>query len=425
MEKQILLIGAGKSTIFLIQFLKKKAVEHNWFIFVTDANEALAQSKWNESPNGLAMGLAIEDETERRKWISKVDLVISMLPANLHFTVAQDCVDIGKPLFTASYLDEGLRSLEKQVIDKGLLFMGELGLDPGIDHMSAMEIIHRIKAKGGQITSFKSHCGGLIAPESDTNPWHYKISWNPRNIILAGKAGALYLDNGKEKQIPYETLFANPGSIEVKNYGSYGFYPNRNSLQYIDTYQLQGIENFVRTTLRHPHFFKGWQQIVELGLTDETIITIPPRTSIKNWYQALAINNIQDTIVQEQFDFLKFDSDTIIPPTLQSNAAILQWILEDKWKLLHVDKDLIIMVHEFEYLIDGKKHTLQSDLVVKGIDDQYTAMAKTVGLPLAIAACLYLEGKIPLKGIHIPIYPEIYKPVLSALQEEGIQFIEH
>lgn len=425
MEKQILLIGAGKSATFLMQYLQKKAIQNNWHIYVTDANANLAKAKWNNRSHGEAFGLDIEDATERSKWITKVDLVISMLPAHLHLTVAKDCVQFGKPLFTASYLDEGIRSLEAQIKAKGLLFMGELGLDPGIDHMSAMEIIHRIQSKGGKITSFKSHCGGLIAPSSDTNPWHYKISWNPRNIILAGKAGAIYLENGKEKQIQYAQLFAHPGQIEVSAYGKYGYYPNRNSLQYIETYQLEGITDFVRTTIRHSDFFKGWQFIIDMGLTDETIFDLAPQTTIQQWFSQQKQISIQDPIVQEQINYLDFKSDRLIPSHLNNNAAILQWILEQKWQLAHDDKDLIIMVHEFEYELNGQKHHLQSDLVVEGMDDQFTAMAKTVGLPLAIAACLYLEGKIQLEGLHIPIYPEIYQPVLATLKEEGIQFKEH
>ena len=194
MNPQILVIGAGKSATVLIQYLQKKAVENNWYIVLADGNAAVANSKWNNAPNGHAVGIDIENKENRKALIEKATVVVSMLPPSLHFLVAQDCVHYGKPLFTASYVDDNMKSIAADIEQKKLLFLCEMGLDPGIDHMSAMELIHSIQDKGGKITGFKSHCGGIIAPESDNNPWHYKISWNANNIILAGKSGALYLE---------------------------------------------------------------------------------------------------------------------------------------------------------------------------------------------------------------------------------------
>ena len=270
MGKQILIIGAGKSATVLIEYLQKKALQNGWYIVLADANGKTAAQKWNNAPNGESIELHVESAQERTRWIQKADIVISMMPASLHFLIAKDCLQLGKPLFTASYVDDQMKSLAEEIKEKKLLFICEMGLDPGIDHMSAMELIDRIQAKKGKITGFKSHCGGLIAPESDNNPWHYKISWNPRNIILAGQAGAVYLEDSESKSKIYQQIFENAQEIDVPHIGKLSYYPNRDSLTYIETYALQGIQHFVRTTLRHPDFCVGWNAIVQLGLTSET-----------------------------------------------------------------------------------------------------------------------------------------------------------
>jgi len=433
MSAEILIIGAGKSATVLIQYLKIKAVENNWQIVLADGDQATAQAKWNQAPNGIAVGIDVNDASARKALIQKATVVVSMLPPSLHFLVAQDCLAFSKSLFTASYVDDNMRSLEPGIKANSILFLCEMGLDPGIDHMSAMELIDKIQTKGGQITGFKSHCGGLIAPESDNNPWHYKISWNANNILMAGKAGAVYLENGQEKTISYLHLFENAPQLEIANSGLFGYYPNRNSLTYLDTYTLKGLKNFVRTTLRHPDFFLGWNAIVQLGLTDEQTIDLKESTSIKDWLElhlaTYHLNSLYDTllkneIVKKQLDFLGFNTGAIIPPNLKSNASILQWILENKWKLAPSDKDMVVMMHEIEYQIDSKKYLVQSSMVQKGKNATATAMASTVGLPLAISVCAYLKGYFNLTGLHIPTHPSIYTPVLKTLAIEGIVFEE-
>ena len=432
MGKQILVIGAGKSATVLINFLQKKLIKNNWYMVLADADEKLAATKWNNAPNGHSVGIDILQKEQRTDLIQKADIVISMLPAFLHFEVAKDCLTLGKALFTASYVDENMQSIAAAIKEKGLLFICEMGLDPGIDHMSAMELIDRIKAKNGKITGFKSHCGGLIAPESDNNPWHYKISWNPRNIILAGKAGALYLENGQEKAVDYTHIFENCGQIQVNNWGALAYYPNRDSLSYIKTYQLEGINNFVRTTLRHPAFCEAWNVIVQLGLTEETIHSKTYQT-IADWFEdqltnpkILALWNKFAIIssIKKQLDYLEFDAKTQIPSEFKTNASILQWILENKWALAPTDKDAVVMMHEIDYELDGQTHQIQSSLVLKGVDHLQTAMATTVGLPLAMAAIAYLEGDLKLTGLHIPTIPALYQPILEKLKEEGIVFYE-
>jgi len=439
MPTTILILGAGKSATILIEYLQQKAVENNWYILLADGDENVAIKKWNNAPNGHAIGIDILDTTKRHDLISSTTVVISMLPAFLHTLVAEDCLLLGKSLFTASYVEEGMKKIQNQIQEKGLLFLCEMGLDPGIDHMSAMELIHRIQKQGGKITSFASHCGGLIAPESDNNPWHYKISWNPRNIILAGKSGAIYLENGKEVSIPYTQLFQGYPILNIDEIAPLTYYPNRNSLDYIQTYSLEGIQNFVRTTLRSVDFCAGWNAIIQLKLTDETSFPLQEGTTIQQWFQnhlrAHSLEDKYDRLIQDPtlfslLQFIDFKSDKIIPFTLTNsahstnNASILQWILEEKWKLEPSDKDMIVMQHQIEYSLQNETHSIESSLVLIGKDATHTAMASTVGLPLAISVCAYLKGEITCTGLHIPTLPEIYEPVLKVLKQEGIVFTE-
>jgi saccharopine dehydrogenase (NADP+, L-glutamate forming) len=433
MSKRILVLGAGKSATVLIQYLQKQAIEHNWYIVLADSDINLANKKWNHAKNGHAVGFDIQNEQERANYINDVDIVVSMLPATLHYLVAIDCLKYLKSLFTASYVDDNLRKLVPELEEKKLLFLCEMGLDPGIDHMSAMELIHRIQNKGGVITDFKSHCGGLIAPESDNNPWHYKISWNPKNIILAGKAGALFLEDGTTKEMNYATLFVNAPKVHIPNYGYLSYYPNRNSLTYIDTYGLKSATNFKRTTLRNSQFCQGWAAIIQLGLTTENTIIRTPNDTIQSWFNNHLNENqlaeiyqrlLLDNDLKTQIQFLNFDSRDTIPLSFNTNASILQWILEAKWKLDANDKDLVIMLHEISYVLDNKNYEVKSSMIVKGENVEITAMAKTVGLPLAMAVCAFLKGEIALTGLQIPTHPSIYKPILKSLENEGIYFDE-
>jgi len=433
MSQTILIIGAGKSATVLIQYLQQKAVENDWYILLADGDEAIAKNKWNNAPNGTALGIDIENNLDRQNLVQKADIVVSMMPAQLHFLVAKDCLHFGKPLFTASYVDDNMRSIASEIEAKQLLFLCEMGLDPGIDHMSAMAIIDEIHQKGGKITSFKSHCGGLVAPESDDNPWHYKISWNPRNIILAGKAGAIYLENGATISKDYSTIFEQAPVVDLPGIGHLAFYPNRNSLSYIDTYHLHGVKDFVRTTLRYPAFCIGWNAIVQLHLTDETVIDLAPNTTVKNWFeshiQQKGLEQIlekftQDPAIKVQLEFIGLYEPTPIPSQFNSNASILQWLLEGKWKLTATDKDLVVMLHEIEYSIGKRQFKLDSSMVLTGEDAINTAMATTVGLPLAMGVCAYLKGEIKMTGLHIPIDARIYQPILKSLAEEGIVFQE-
>ena len=431
--KTILLFGAGKSATSLIEYLGKVSDENGWKFIVCDTNLTLAQSKINPFKNAIARSVNVSDESARREVIREADLVISMLPAALHFLVAKDSVQFSKNLLTASYIDDSIRSLEKEIREKGLLFIGEMGLDPGIDHMSAMKMIHEIKNNGGKIISFTSHCGGLVSPESDDNPWHYKITWNPANVVSAGSSGAIFRKNNKVVEIPYKDIFKNEENIvEIPGLGSLAWYANRDSLSYINTYQLDGINTFLRTTLRYPSFNKGWNLLVNGGFTSkEDGEIIRECKTYKDWFY-LKMDSLKDTYPEEkwdqhfirQIDFLGMRSTSPLPENVESSASILLELLEKNLVMNADDKDMIVMLHELEYELNGKKKELKSSLIVKGKDQLHTAMSQTVGLPLGIAAKLILQDKLKLTGLHIPVIKKIYDPVLKELAEYGIKFHE-
>jgi saccharopine dehydrogenase (NADP+, L-glutamate forming) len=426
-SKHILLFGAGKSATVLIEFLGKVTRKKQWTCTVADMNQEAIEAKTSGFETLRAKAVQLTDDTARKALIAEADVVISMMPPTLHHLVAKDCLALKKHLLTASYIDPQIREMEKEIADAGLLFLGEMGLDPGIDHMSAMKMIDHIHAQGGKINTFKSHCGGLVAPESDNNPWHYKISWNPRNVVTAGMAGAIYKEQNNTQKKEYLDMFRNCGTVNITGLGPLAFYPNRDSLSYIPVYGLNESATFVRTTLRYPNYCTGWQKVVEAGLTsDETIINTNDLSYADFLKNQLAAKNITlDTdLLKQQFEFLGLNDSTLINKGEQPVSTVLQQLIEEKWKLEKGDKDMIVMLHEIEYRLNGKEHSVQSALIVKGDDELRTAMAKTVGLPLGIAATLLLENKIAMRGLHIPILPAFYEPVLEALAEEGVRFEE-
>ncbi len=420
--KTILLFGAGKSATVLIDYLVAVAAENKWKFIVADVNKEQVILKTKNAPFTEAVGLDINDDVARSRLIERAHVVISMMPASLHFLIAKDCVEARKHLLTASYLDDNMKSLRDEINHRKLLFLCEMGLDPGIDHMSAMKLIDEIKDAGGNITSFRSHCGGLVAPESDDNPWHYKISWNPRNVVLAGRSGADYKEDNRVIHKKYEEIFNNCKEVEIQNIGKLAFYPNRDSLSYIPVYKLGQASTFIRTTLRHPAYCKGWNSIVAAALCDDiTALNNAPLT-VKEWAApATALANKEN---KNLFEFIGFYEDSPLPNEAKTNADVLQYLLETKLAMKPTDRDMIVMLHEIAYEIDGRKLTTESSLVVKGDDKLRTAMAKTVGLPLGIAAKLLLEGTLARRGLHIPVIKEIYLPVLAELEKMNISFNE-
>ncbi|MGI8600143.1 MAG: saccharopine dehydrogenase C-terminal domain-containing protein [Chitinophagaceae bacterium] len=497
--RKILVFGAGKSATVLINYLLKEAEQELWFLTVADANFELAETKVGGSSYGKAVAFDISEADKRQQLIGESDLVISLLPPALHILVARDCLEFKKNLLTASYADNAMKELADKVKNNNLLFLCEMGLDPGIDHMSAKKMVNEIHEAGGKICSFLSHCGGLVAPESDDNPWRYKISWNPRNVMTAGKAGAIFKKDNNIEEWEYEKLFSEKRFVDIPGHESLCWYPNRDSLSYINTYGLNNCSTFIRTTLRHPDFLYGWKNIIDLKLTSEEIFYETDNKTLmqffkehfesqgfSKWLEQKMIEQFEASkkllenlanlvemeeeaqesgvkpidefmMVDEEGDlqqvdidelktntaatvafqlheakltlkqlfFLGMDDDkTLINKGSCSAADILQFALEKKLSLQPGDKDLVVMLHEIEYEQDNKKYKQTASLLVTGEDDIHTAMAKTVGLPLGIAAKLILNDVIQLKGLHIPVVKEIYEPVLAELAAHDIQFKE-
>jgi saccharopine dehydrogenase (NAD+, L-glutamate forming) len=437
--KNILIFGAGRSSHALIQYLTEHAQQHNWKITVVDSGEKYK----GENAAVDYRQVNVTDEPVRDREVSEADLVISMLPARFHPLVALSCVKFSKNLFTASYESKELKTFEDEVNRKGLFFLNECGLDPGLDHMSAMKLIDRIKVEGHDLQSFESFTGGLVAPESDNNPWHYKFSWNPRNVVLAGQDGpAKFIQNGKYKYIPYNRLFRRTELIDIENYGLFEGYANRDSLKYIEKYNLQGIPTIYRGTLRRPGFCRAWNVFVQLGATDDSyementenmthrefinsFLYYHPTDSVElKLYHYMHID--QDSDIIQKLKWLGIFSNTQIGLKNATPAQIMEHILKPKWQLQPGDKDLVVMWHKFTYRDKntGNPMQLTSSLVVAGENDIHTAMAKTVGLPLAVAVKLFLTGKMNLTGMHIPTDRLIYEPVLTELEQYGIQFLE-
>ncbi|MBL7755505.1 MAG: saccharopine dehydrogenase NADP-binding domain-containing protein [Chitinophagaceae bacterium] len=435
----ILVFGAGKSSSYLIKYLLDHAARHYWQITVADANLNAAVERVGRSDLGSAVQIDISDDKHRKRLIANANMVISLLPPALHIVVARDCLELRRNLVTASYVSDEIQALHRDARDAGLLFMNEIGLDPGIDHMSAMKIIHEVERLGGEIYSFKSYCGGLIAPESDNNPWHYKISWNPRNILMAGKAGADFRLTGFEKHLDYEQLFDDYETIQVPGLGPLAAYANRDSLSYLELYGLHDVKTMLRATLRYESYCIGWNAVVQLGLTDESKKYPLGEMTFHDWFM-LASTLVEGQTPQDRIQTVSkkgsiavdliawlglFEKETIPGSGEKTSAEILLQVIEQKWALGEHDKDMIVMHHEFEY---GRKNfdaKLHSSLIVTGTDKTYTAMAKTVGLPMAIFTRLFLSGKFKnLYGVQIPVMKEVYKPVLKELTEYGIDFVE-
>ena len=438
--KKVLLIGAGKSSGYLIDYLLKHAVAEHFELTVADLNMEAALLKTQSLPYSKAIVLDINNAEQRLKHIQEADIVISMLPAFMHFPVAQDCVNSKKHLITASYVSPEIMSLNESALANDVLLLNEIGLDPGIDHLSAMKVIHEIQKDGGKLTSFKSFCGGLVAPESNNNPWGYKFSWNPRNVILAGQSTAQFMIDGKYKYLPYQRLFSSSEVIEVEGYGKFDAYANRDSLSYRKLYGIEDISTMVRGTLRQHLYCEAWHVFVMLGLTDDSIqIEIPKDYTYADFIASFLPGTDHD-LTKRLCDFTqKSAHDEIINMIIWtgllgnekvdmekgSPAMILQKLLEKKWLLEPSDKDMIVMQHLFEYTdINKSPKKCTSTLVVIGENSQKTAMAKTVGLPLAMAVRRLIKGEIKLRGVQIPVMPEIYEPILKELEEYGIVFEE-
>ena len=440
--RKILIIGAGKSASYLIKYLLDKSQSDNLHITIGDLNVENAKKLVGSHPKTDVIHLDVFNSESRISAVKKADIVISMLPARFHIEVAKDCITYKKHMVTASYVSKEMQALDNDAKANGLVFMNEIGVDPGIDHMSAMQVIDHIRDKGGKMILFESFTGGLVAPESDNNLWNYKFTWNPRNVVLAGQGGAAkFLQENQFKYIPYDRLFRRTEFLDVEGYGRFEAYANRDSLKYQHVYGLDYVKTLYRGTIRRVGFSRAWHVFVQLGMTDDSytiddsknmsyrdfvnaFLPYSPTDSVElKFRHALKID--QDDIVWDKFLELDiFNAKKMVELDKATPAQILQKILMDSWTLSEDDKDMIVMYHKFGYELNGKKHQIDATMVALGEDQTYTAMAKTVGLPVAIATMAILDGKIKTPGVQIPITKEVYTPILKELKSYGVIFKE-
>ena len=441
--RKILVIGSGKSSSYLIKYLLDKSEEENLLIIVGDKNFSHAQKLVHNHKNGQAIVFDVFDKQVRESAIENADIVVSMLPARFHIEAAKDCIKFNKNMVTASYVSDDMQNLDKAAKDKGLVFMNEIGVDPGIDHMSAMKVIDTIRNKGGRMILFESFTGGLVAPESDNNLWNYKFTWNPRNVVVAGQGGAAkFLQEGTYKYIPYNRLFRRTEFLDVEGYGRFEAYANRDSLKYQSAYGLDQVKTLYRGTMRRVGFSRAWNMFVQLGMTDDSYtIEDSENMTYRDFVNAFLPYSPTDSVELKFRHQLKIDQDDIVWDKLEeldifspskkvelkeaTPAQILQKILMDSWDLAPDDKDMIVMYHKFGYELNGKKHQIDATMVTTGEDQTYTAMSKTVGLPVAIATLAILNKKITTPGVQIPITKEVYNPILKELESFDIRFKEY
>lgn len=438
--KKVVVLGAGRSSSSLIQELLNRSESNNWRVAVGDMDLALAQQKCAQHPASEAFEIDPADNTSRDARITAADLVISMVPAFLHAQIASVAIEAGVPVITPSYVSPEMEALHSRAVEKRVLVLNEIGLDPGIDHLSAKQVLDRIEEQGGKMLEFESYCGGLIAPDSDNNPWHYKFSWNPRNVVLAGQAGpATFLAGGADRLVPPHRVFQNARIIEVGG-TSFEGYPNRDSIAYVEKYGLGGIQTLVRGTLRGEGFCAGWDALVQLGcVRDDVKMNWSEDCSWADWLRSFVpaqwaeeglesavrrVTNCSDESMKRLKWLGLFDAQLGPKMTSGTPAQIIQELLEVKWELKAEDRDMIVMWHRFLYELNGERHEVTSSLRLEGRDAVYTGMSDTVGWPMAIAAEAMLNDRFKQTGVAVPLHRDYYAVILPELERMGVVFQE-
>ena len=430
--KKVLVLGAGLVAKPLVRYL----LDSDYNVKAASRTVSKAEALIENHPNGYAEKLDVDDKSRLKDLIENSDIVISLLPYVHHVTVADICIEQRKNMVTTSYVSDKMQALNEKAVKAGIIILNEIGLDPGIDHMSAMKIIDRVKNNGGKITSFCSYCGGLPAPEANTNPFGYKFSWSPKGVVLAAKNNAKYLKDGKEVFVPSGNLFDDCSVINVSSLGDFETYPNRDSIPYIEKYGINGTETMFRGTLRNLGWCGTWKKIVELGLLDEKTMDLTGLSFIgftvrlinkkdankKGVAEYLKINENSD--VMKKLEWLGLLGDEKLPVTQGSPLDVLVAQLLKKLQYKKGERDMVVLHHEFIAEFKKGKEKINSTLIDFGIPNRDSSMARTVGLPAAISTKLILEGKINVKGVQIPTIPAIYEPVLNELKKFGITFKE-
>ena len=438
--KSVLIVGSGRSAPSLIRFLGDQLNKHK--LVIADKDVKLAQNYTQGLSNCQVIEFDIENQEQRDQLVRQSDLVLSMVPVTLHQFVLDSCIKEKVDMITPSYETSEMLERKEDIDQSGILVLSEMGLDPGIDHMSAMKVIDELHSEDSVLTAFESFTGGLIAPGYDQNPWQYKFTWNPRNVVLAGQGGAIrFLHNGRYKYIPYTKVFRRTENIEVEGYGTFEGYANRDSLDYLKKYGLENLSTIFRGTLRRPGFCRAWDLFIQLGVTDDSYIVEDSESmTYRQFINSFLPYNPTDSVELKLMQYLKIDqdsglleklryldvfSDKVIGLKKATPAKILEHILSQKWLMEQEDKDMIVMWHKFYYKDKADRYYQRtSSLVALGEDAQHTAMARTVGLPMGIAVKLILNNELKLKGMQIPVNKMIYEPVLSELEKLGIAFNE-
>jgi saccharopine dehydrogenase-like NADP-dependent oxidoreductase len=440
--KQILILGAGKSAPYLIHYLLTIAEEQDWVVTVGDIDLKAARDSIADNPRGMAVQFDINDHEQLRGLVKAADVVVHMLAPVFQTVIAQECLALNTHMISASYCTKEVSAMSDAAAEKDILLLTETGLDPGIDHMGAMAVIQSIKAAGGRITAFRSYGSGIPAPDSRSNPLNYVITWNPWNVAMAGKQGAMYLERGKIKVVPGSRIFSYTWPVEVDDIGKLEAYPNRDSLGYIELFDLQHADTMIRGTLRYPGWGETWQQIVNLGLPTqdmdipdlqnrtyrevlEMLLPLNPEAGATTVRRLARLLNISPTgSIMNNLEWLGLLSDEKITCQGNSPADMLTELLQKKLPLRPEARDMVILVHDLEVEYDDRRERVTSTMVRYGEPGGFTAMAQTVGMPAAIAVKLLLTDKLQIRGTHIPINPSVYLPILEELAGEGISFVD-
>jgi len=433
--KKILVLGAGLVSRPLVRYLLD--VE-GFEVTVASRTVSKAEKLVGDHPRGRALPLNVEEGEKLSALVAEHDLAISLLPYIHHLKVANLCLEHGKHLVTTSYVTDKMNAFDGPAKEKGLLFLNEIGLDPGIDHMSAMKIIHAVQNGGGEVAGFSSYCGGLPAPEANDNPYGYKFSWSPRAVLMAGKNAAKFLKDGQLYDIPGEELFDNYWPVTIEGMPEFEGYPNRDSVPYSDLYHIESTKTMFRGTLRN----KGWcatlRNMVRLGMTDDTerddltgltfagmmalLIGAGDSANIKK--QTAAFLKLEESsFVLSNMEWLGLFSDDPLPKEKTVMDVVSAQMLE-KMSYKENERDMIVLHHEFDAVYPDRREKITSTLIDYGIPGGDSSMARTVSLPAAICTRLILEGTIKLTGVHIPVMPEIYTPALEELERLNIKCVE-
>jgi len=432
--KKVLILGAGLVTRPHVEYLLNVPDFH---VTVASRTVSKAQALIGDRANGTAVSLDVSDEAKLRDLIAQSDLAVSMLPYAHHPLVARHCIAHKKHMVTTSYVSDAMQKMDGDARQAGVLILNEIGVDPGIDHMSAMQVIHRVQNDGGQIVSFKSNTGGLPAPEASTNPLGYKFSWSPRGVLMAGKNDARWRENGQEVNVPGEELFDHYWLLPIEGLGDLECYPNRNSLPYLDIYSIPDASTMFRGTLRYPGWCQTIRKLVVANWLDEKTIDLAGLTFGKLTAKLLGTpgKNVRQEAMERlglkegspalrNIEWLGLLADAPLPLAQGSPLDVLVAHMLSKMQYAEGERDMLVMQHEFIAQYPKRRTRITATMIDYGIPHGDTSMSRTVGLPAAIAVRMILQGQITLTGVHRPVMPEVYEPVMAELQELGIGFDE-